>query len=188
MKRILKQHETLIIFSIYPILSLILVLNHELWIDEAQAWEIAKNLSIPEIFAQMRYEGHSCLWHLILVIPAKLGIPVISMNIISWIFVSLAVFLILKECNWGTLKKIILVFSPAFLYYLSAISRCYSLIPILLILFILLYDKRHTHPFLYVIIIGLLAHTHSVMYGFVAITSLLFLGEYITDFKNCNKK
>ena len=40
---------------------------HEKWADEAQAWLIARDLSLPRIFFyELRYEGSPGLWHLIL--------------------------------------------------------------------------------------------------------------------------
>lgn len=169
-----------IICVIYLILSLIFTLTHELWVDEAQAWEIAKRLSIPEIVYQMKYEAHSCFWHLILAIPAKLGISVTSMKLISWFFTSIAaLYVILQNSKLNLLLKIIIIFNPTFIYYSSAISRNYCLVIFLLSMFSLLYDKRFEHPIIYTIIIGLLAHTHIIICGFVGIASLLFLIELI---------
>jgi hypothetical protein len=40
---------------------------HEKWADEAQAWLIARDLSLWRIFSyELRYEGSPGLWHLIL--------------------------------------------------------------------------------------------------------------------------
>ena len=64
-----------IILLIYIIFTLIITLHHEPWRDEAQSWLIAKNLNILEIINQMKYEGHPCLWHLILLPFAKLNFP-----------------------------------------------------------------------------------------------------------------
>ena len=55
------------------------ILCHENWRDEAQAWLLARDLSIPELFEQMSYEGHPCLWHLLLMPLVRLGLPYISM-------------------------------------------------------------------------------------------------------------
>lgn len=134
------------IFIVYLITTLFLVLRHEIWGDEGQAWQIAKTLSTLDIIKQMKYEGHSCLWHLILSIPAKLGLTSISMNLTSWAFVSSAVLIFLFKSKWNIFTKILVIFSPSFLYYLPAISRCYCLIPLCLVLFVIVYDKRHEHP------------------------------------------
>ena len=65
----------------YAIVSLIGVITHESWSDEAQAWLIARDLGIFDIVKQMRYEGHSCLWHLVLFPFAQLGFPYETINL-----------------------------------------------------------------------------------------------------------
>ncbi len=177
-----------IVFFVYLSLTLILVLNHEIWIDEGQAWEIARTLSIPEIFAQMKYEGHSCLWHLIIAVPAKLGLPVISMNIISFIFVSIAVYMILFKAEWNIFVKIAIIFNSTFIFLMPVISRCYSLIPLLVCLFVIYYPNRHKHPIIYSNILGLLAHTHVIVCPFVGIVALMFIIEYVKNIKKEYKK
>lgn len=73
-----------IVFLLYFILTLILVLNHEFARDEAQVWLIVKNLDVVGIIKQMQYEGHPCLWHLIVNIFAQLGFSYNIIGIISW--------------------------------------------------------------------------------------------------------
>ena len=188
-KKILENKITLmILFILYLMISFILVLHHEIWTDEAQAWLIARDLSFLDIVKQMKYEAHSCLWHLILMPFAKLGLPVITMNIISWIMVSTAVYFIIFRSKWHFLVKATIIFSPTYIYFSPVVSRCYSLIPIFLCLFSTLYPKRKEHPFWYANILGILAHTHIIMCGFVGIAALLFLLEYIRNWNKIYKK
>ena len=188
-KKILENRITLmILFILYLIISFILVLHHEIWTDEAQAWLIARDLSFLDIVKQMKYEAHSCLWHLILMPFAKLGFPVITMNIISWIMVSTAVYFMIFHSKWHFLVKATIIFSPTYIYFSPVISRCYSLIPIFLCLFSFLYPKRKDHPFGYANILGILAHTHMIMCGLVGMAALLFLLEYIRNWSKIYKK
>ena len=48
---------------------------HEPWSDEAQAWLIARDLSIPQILRIMTYEGSPPLWHLLLKALIWLHLP-----------------------------------------------------------------------------------------------------------------
>ncbi len=177
-----------IIFMVYLILSFIIMINHEIWTDEAQAWLIARDLSFFDIIKQMWYEGHPCLWHFILMPFAKFGFPVITMNIISWTLVSLSIYIILFHSKWHLIVKLIIIFNPTFIYFLSAISRSYSLISLCLALFAILYPHRKKHPFLYANVLGILAHTHIIMCGFVGIASILFLLEYVPAWKEEKKQ
>ena len=53
------------------------------WRDVSQAWCIVRDLSIPEIFAQLRYEGHPFLWYALLWPLARLGLPFESILVLS---------------------------------------------------------------------------------------------------------
>ena len=45
-------------FIVYAVLTFIGAANHELWFNEGQAWNIARDNDIPGIIAQMKLEGH----------------------------------------------------------------------------------------------------------------------------------
>ena len=56
-----------IITGFYFLLSIIGILNHEMWRDELQAWMVAIDAhSIAQLFQNVKYEGHPALWHLFL--------------------------------------------------------------------------------------------------------------------------
>ena len=46
-------------FFLYVTISFFLVIIHESWEDEAQAWLISRDLNIIDIIGLMKYEGHS---------------------------------------------------------------------------------------------------------------------------------
>lgn len=79
----------------YIALNVFFLLHHENWRDEAQAWLLSRDLSIPELIRQMSYEGHPCLWHLLLMPLAKLGALYISMNVLSLAIMAAAAALFL---------------------------------------------------------------------------------------------
>lgn len=51
------------IWAIYIITNFLFIANHEAWRDEAQAWVIAKNCNLFELFNVLSIEGHPCLWY-----------------------------------------------------------------------------------------------------------------------------
>lgn len=160
-----KKFFEIFVFIIYALITFFLACKHEIWQDEAQAWLIARDLSPVGIFKQMWYEGHPCLWHLILMPFAKLGFPSSFMPFISWFLMLLTVFLFLKYINFPKVFKLIICFSEPFLWHYSVISRCYSLIPLLFILISIFYKKRHDYLILYTFFLCLLANTHILMLG-----------------------
>ena len=182
------NRNNLIIFGIYLICSFIMVIFHESWRDEAQAWLIARELTIPEIIAQMQYEGHFLLWYLILLPFAKLGFPYITTKIISWVIIGISVWLILKKSPFKTFTKILIIFSFPMLYLYPAISRCYCLIPLAIALIAITYKTRNEKMLRYILSIVLLANTHVIMWGLVGMLFLELFYEQIFKQKNKTSK
>lgn len=180
MKEFVKKNKlNIIIILLYAVITFIILLFHEPWRDEAQSWLIARDLNVIDIIKQMQYEGHPYLWYLILVPFAKLGAPYFTVKIISWLFVNITAWLILKKSPFDTLTKIIILMTAPFLYLYPAISRSYCIIPLAITLICMYYNKRHEHPVKYVISVLLLAYTHVIMYGMVGMLLLLFFIEEI---------
>lgn len=180
-----KKNLCWLLFIFYSIGNLILMLNHEPWRDEIHAWLMAKELSIPELIVASRFDGHPVLWHLILMPFAKLGFPIITLNIIGYAIVLISAWIFLFKTNLSLLFKAIVLLTVPFTYIFSAISRNYCLMLLLLMLIVVLYDKKKDKPILYSILIALLVHTHSLAWGIVAGLTLAFhFKEIILYFKN----
>lgn len=177
-KEFIKNNKfNIVVILIYSILSFVILLYHESWRDEAQAWLIAKNSNIVELLKQLTYEGHAPLWYLILSPFAKLGLPYVTTKIISWLISVITVEIILKKTPFNKLVKLLFIFSYPMLYLYPAISRTYCLLPLAIILVSIYYNQRHEKPIKYILAILLLANTHIIMYGMVGILLVLFYFE-----------
>ncbi len=176
------------IFSIYIVISYFAVRTHELWGDEMQAWLIARDLPIIGIIKQMAKEGHSCMWHLILVPFAKFGFSCEIIKYISWSFCIVTVAIILKKAPFNKFLKVLLVFSTGFMYFYSAHSRCYSMIPLFLALIAVVYKNRHEKPYKYNILLFLLANTHVIMLPTVFLLLVFYIIEGLKNKKYEKKK
>lgn len=155
------------IFLSYAIFTLIVLLYHENWRDEAQSWLIARELNLFELFQQLKYEGHPALWYLILMPFAKVGLPYITANLIAWTISIISAFLFIKYCPISFKGKIVILLSSIFLYDYTIFARSYCLILLFVILLCIIYPKRKEKPILYHLILALLANTHIIMLGFV---------------------
>ena len=167
------------IFIIYIIVLLIQLPFHEQWEDELQAWLIARDCSIPRIFYMMRFEGHFALWHLILHPFATLGLPVITLNIISTILCFAASWLLIFHSPFSRIVKISLLLCAPLMYWYPIVARCYALVPLLLFLLAVTYNKRRQKLFLFSTILALLANTHVYMEGFVGAVFILLGWELL---------
>lgn len=175
-------------FFIYAVLNLFLLLHHENWRDEAQAWLIARELSPMGIIQQMAYEGHPCLWYFILMPFAKSGFPYITMNYISWMVMLVATGLFLWKAPFNVWIKMIIIFSPIYVYFYPVISRSYCLIALFVVLIMTAYQKRAEKPFLYGLSIGLLVQTHIIMLGMAGAISIVWLVEVLKQFKQSHDR
>ena len=85
---------------IYIIFGGLLLFFHEPWRDEANTWLIVKNLSLLEILDEVRVDGNPCFYYFFLSIFAKIGLPYLFNNIISFsISIITAYLLIYKTIN-----------------------------------------------------------------------------------------
>lgn len=172
---------SVIITVLYATITLVAVFHHEIWADEAQVWMLCKHLSIPQLINHLHNEGHPSLMYLITMPFAKLFSNIIYMQLICWIAMCTAVFLLMYKSKFPLIVKIAIISSAGFLYFLPIIARSYSLIPPLIFITAILYSKRRENPILYSIPLFLLANTHAIMFGFVLILAVLFLCETIKE-------
>lgn len=172
------------IFIVYAVLTLIGALNHELWFDEAQAWNIARDNDIRGIFEQLKFEGHPALWYLILHIFSSLGFSCTVIPLISWFFCTVTAALILWKAPFSCIVKAAVLFSGGFLFQLSVTSRVYCLIPFFMCLIAMLYPKRNEYPICFGILVALLANTHISICGMVGILGIYMIIDLIKGWKN----
>lgn len=167
------------VFFLYLFVVLALVFFHEPWEDELQVWCIAQELSIPEIFHQMRYEGHFALWYLLQKPFVWLGMPVTMMNMLAWGLCVAAAGLLLAGRCFGKTVKILLLVSCPLLYWFPVVARNYALIPPALALLAGLYPVRLKKPFAYAFSLLLLVHSHAYMEGLAGILGVFFAWDLI---------
>lgn len=173
---------------LYSIFTLIVVLHHEIWADEAQVWMILKNVSFTGLFQHLVNEGHPSFFYLLLMPFAKMNFSIMSMQIICWAASCLSVFLILQYSPFDRFTKFAITTSAGFLYFFPVIARSYSILPLLIFLTAIVYPRAKERPFLYTILLILISNTHIVMYAFSGILMLAFIYQnIIKHFKELEK-
>lgn len=191
MKNWIRNHKEVLVFLLYAGISFSLLFFHENWRDEAQAWLLARDCSIPELLDAMKYEGHFLLWYFILMPFAKSGFPYVTTNIISWLITCLSVWLILRKAPFAFDKRVLLIFTFPLLYLYPVISRCYCLIPLAIVFMSICYKDRKEKPLRYFLSIIFLLNTHIIMAGMVVVVCIDYLVELYRrweDLSNKNKK
>ncbi len=152
---------------VYAAAHLGMAVVHEPFFDEAEAWQIARSVTLKTLFLETtHYEGHPPLWHLVLMPFAKAGAPYeLSLALISLAFTGTAVFLILWYALFPRLVRLLLPFTYFFFYQYGVISRVYCVMTLAFVLAAMAYRQRNVRPDRYVATLILMCVT--LAYGLV---------------------
>lgn len=151
----------LLVLFLYMAALVYVGLHHEPWFDEAQAWQIGRCASYSDILFKIpHYEGHPALWHLILSVPAKLGLDYeLSLRVIGLVFSSLATALILFKSRLPFFIRYLLPFSYFPFYQFGVIVRPYCIMYLAFVLIALTFRERNEKPICFILSLGFLCLT-----------------------------
>jgi len=178
-----------IVFAIYVTLLAVAVSHHEPWMDEAQAWLLAKDTSIKDLLLKyLRYEGSPGLWHLILMVPAKLGLPYYTINILSALFAAAGVWLFLRFAPFPAIIKVLYPFSFFVFFQYGVVARNYCLIAPILFLLAINFNKKDKHPYLYVLLLCLLANISAHTFLIAGSIAFVHFIELVKSWKSTDAR
>lgn len=179
-KPLKKENRILIcIFALYLLFNSYLLFVHEMWRDEINVWLMGRDLSVIQLFQELKYQGHPCLWYLLVMPFAKLGFPCQIMGILSLGIMALATWIFVFYSPFSLVTKFILIFSPAFTYYYPVIARAYCLVALGIILAAFYYEKRYENPILYGLLLGLLVQAETIAVPVAGFISVIWVLESV---------
>ena len=151
-----------ICFTIFILLAVFGFCVHEPWYDEAQAWQIAKTASLHDILWVIpSYEGHPPFWHLLLTVPAKLGVPwQWAFLLVGMGFVLVNGFLLFFKAPFPRWVRCMLPFNYFLLYQYGIIVRPYSAILLIMLLLAIYFPQKNQRPFLFISLLAALCACH----------------------------
>jgi hypothetical protein len=142
------------------LIGLWLIPHHEMWRDEIQPWLLARDSSsISELFANLKYEGHPGLWHLLLVPLTRYSDSPILMQYLHMVIATGSIYLLARYSPFSWPQKILLALSYYLFYEYSIISRNYAIGVFLLFAFCSLFPSRKKYPIAIALTLFLLSHT-----------------------------
>ncbi len=192
LKNFLKNKENILyifIIILFVTFSIIISLKHENWADEAHAWLMARDTSIKDlIFIYLHSDGHPCLWHLILKFFQLIGLPYKYMFVISTLFSSIGVTLLLFKSKFPKWIKVLLPFTYFIFYQYTVITRGYCLIFPLLAMIAIIWDKRHEKITTFSILLLLLLSTEAYTFLLAGVIYVIYLYETFKSKEYHNKK
>ena len=147
-----------IIIIFYMVLLGIVMVYHEPWFDESQAWLIARDSSAYEmVWHVMRYEGHTPLWHLLLYIPAHLGVGFeLGLKFVNFVVITTAAVIFIRKSPFPMALRLSLPFTYFLFYQHGVISRNYSLFTLILWLIAAVFPNRNKKPLVFTLLLILL--------------------------------
>lgn len=165
------------LFACWLTFNGILLLGHELWRDEANVWLIARELSPAGLFREIKYQGHPCLWYLLVMPFAKAGFPFQTISVLSFLIMAAAAGIFVYKAPVSSASKLLVLASPVFSYFYPVVARNYCLIALLLLLLACFCEERRSRPWLYGLLLGLLVQADSIAIAPAGLISLMWLWE-----------
>lgn len=147
---------------------------HEPWVDEAQAWQLARSLSLASLFKTfIRYEGSPGLWHFLLWMMTRIHVSYAGLHWICGAIATAAAWLLVFRSPFPRYLKLSLPFTYFLLFQYAVVARNYVLVPLLLFLAAIAWRKS---PFGLALALGLLAnaslHTAVISGGLAAVYAI----------------
>ena len=172
---------------LFAVLSAAVISFHEPWLDEAQAWLIARDASIPDMFLNLSHvEGHIPFWWLVLALPAKLGVPYeTGLKAVNILMAVAACAVFEFKSPFPNAFKIVFPFTYFFFYQYSIVTRPYMLLILALFLVAATFGSREERPVPHFLSLVLLCLSDT--FG-IAIAGGIALGWTITVVKKIVKK
>lgn len=159
--------------------ELFVMSRHELWLDEAHHWLLAKDsASLGELFTNMRYEGHAPAWSVLLFLLSRISDSGEMMQVVHLCFSAGTVLLILRYAPFPRWVKLILPFTYFFCFEYAVIARNYAPAVFFLLLAVVLYTRRR-HLLLTTLCLGMAFLFHSyagiiaaVLFGWIVMEEM----------------
>src|SRR5580658_1939235 len=142
----------------YALLVAVTIHFHEPWADEAQAWLLARDASLADLWRNLlHYEGSPGLWQTLIHALLRLGLSYSAYNFVSAILALAAVFLLLRYAPLPLFIRILLPFTYYLCYQYAVIARSYALVAPLLFAIAATYTQAQRKPALTTVLLCLLA-------------------------------
>ncbi|HEX2056277.1 MAG TPA: hypothetical protein VHF07_07275, partial [Nitrospiraceae bacterium] len=110
------------------VLGMVVILRHEMWRDELQAWRIAtESHTVTDLLENSRYEGHPLLWYLCLYALSRISHDPVLMQIFHLTIGVATVFVICRFAPFTRWQKGCLACGYFFFYEYLILSRNYAL-------------------------------------------------------------
>lgn len=167
---------------IFLTVSMLGILKHELWLDEAHHWLLAKDsISFKDLVHNTRYEGHPILWNLLLFGISRVTDNVLWMQILHILIGTVAVFTFLKYAPFSRLIKVLFIFGYFMFFEYTLLSRNYMLGVVFLFLACSVFNHRKERFIKLAVLLACTANTHAIFLILASSLMFVLILEYLQD-------
>jgi hypothetical protein len=143
---------------IYASLVVVTILLHEPWSDEAQAWLLARDASLFDLWTRlMHYEGSPGLWQTLLHLLINLGVPYAAYNYVSGALALAAAWLFMRYAPLPLPVRLVVPFTYFLAYQYAVVARSYVLLAPLLFAVAAIYKDARERPALLTALLSMVA-------------------------------
>lgn len=173
---------TTVLVLAFLCLALIGLVHHEMWRDELHAWMIARDsASLPELFSNLRYEGHPALWHVCLFFLSRFTRNPLFMQLFHLAIAASCIYLFARFSPFTRLQKTLFTFGYFPLFEYGIISRNYNLGILFIFLFCIFFQSRYKSYLTLSILLVLLANTNAFTFIIAVSLAMSLALEIILD-------
>jgi hypothetical protein len=150
----------------YAALVILTILRHEPWSDEAQAWLLARDAGLFDLWTRlMHYEGSPGLWQTLLHVLVHLGLPYAAYNFVSGALALAAAWLFMRYAPLPLAVRLLVPFTYFLAYQYAVVARSYALLAPLLFAVAVIYKDALKRPVLFTTLLCLIAGVS--VHGFI---------------------
>jgi hypothetical protein len=164
------------LLAAYLVISIVGMLRHELWLDEAQHFLIGRDShSLTGMYYNMRYDGHPRLWNfMIYLVTHYITESYAGMQVLHLLITTSTIFVFLRYAPFSLLIKILIISGYYFLFEYNLLSRNYALGILLLFACCVLVREPRKNILWIGAILFIMCNTH-LFFAFAAIGIFLYL-------------
>jgi hypothetical protein len=175
----LERHAPWVLFALWCVVTVVTVLHHEPWRDEADTWLVARDLTLAQMWKLGPYVGTPLFWHVLEVPFAKAGLSYGWEEVLHWPLAAGMAALIAFRAPFSWRVRGLWLFSYFFVFEYAVVARGYALTCLLIFLACALHPRRHHGSVALVVVLVLAANTTPFGLFFViawqAVTGIEFL-------------
>ena len=117
-----------VITALFLVVTIPVMLHHEMWRDEVQAWLLARDsASLADLFRALHYEGHPALWYLILRPITRAVSDPRWIQPLALLFSCCSVFVFARHAPFSRLIRVLFAFGYFVVYGYTIVARSYGL-------------------------------------------------------------